>query len=80
MTISREEAKALGLKRFFGRLCERGHDGQRYVRGGGCFGCADDRLKARRQSAAQEKRPTNLVERVEKKLKSGRPTTTIENR
>jgi hypothetical protein len=39
--IGRDEAKALGLKRFFtGKPCKRGHIAERYVRSGICSKCA----------------------------------------
>ena len=39
--ISRADAKAAGLKRFFsGRPCKRGHVGEFYVNNGGCVECA----------------------------------------
>lgn len=45
--ISRESARAAGLKRFFtGKPCRRGHVAQRYVSYGGCCACERTKLAA----------------------------------
>jgi hypothetical protein len=39
--VTRAEAKAQGLKRYFtGKPCVHGHIEQRHTKGGGCMGCA----------------------------------------
>lgn len=41
--ITRDEAKASGLKRYFtGEPCKRGHVAERYVNNGQCCGCATE--------------------------------------
>ena len=48
--ISRAEAQALGLKKFFtGQPCRRGHVAERYTNGGACVECVrlDNALKGR---------------------------------
>lgn len=48
--ITREEAKARGLKRYFtGKPCERGHVAERYVSARACLGCHDINGKSYRE-------------------------------
>lgn len=45
--ISRKQARALGLKRFFtGKPCKQGHVAERGVAGGCCIVCREARVKA----------------------------------
>jgi hypothetical protein len=52
--ISRKDARALGLKRYFtGKACLRGHMGERLVSSPGCLDCQAERLRrARTQNHA----------------------------
>jgi hypothetical protein len=52
--ISRKDARALGLKRYFtGKACLRGHMGERQVLNAGCLDCQAERLRrSRRQNHA----------------------------
>jgi hypothetical protein len=44
--ITRDGARALGLKRFFtGEPCKHGHVVERYVRGGGCVECVREQKR-----------------------------------
>ena len=44
--ISKEDAKARGLKRYFtGKPCNRGHVAERFVSSGVCFECNRVRVK-----------------------------------
>jgi hypothetical protein len=53
--ISRDEAKALGLKHFFtGEPCWRGHIAERSVRSGRCLECS--RARTARWAAANPER------------------------
>jgi hypothetical protein len=53
--ISRDEAKALGLKRFFtGTPCKHGHIAERSVRSGRCLEC--DHARIAKWSAANPER------------------------
>lgn len=53
MNITRDSARAQGLKRFWtGVPCEFGHDSERYVSSGGCIDC----LNMRTNRARKEKR------------------------
>ena len=62
--ISRDEARALGLKRFFtGKPCKRGHIAEHYVRGGACRECA--------LANAREQWTTNKSKRVRALTKRG---------
>src|SRR5271157_247897 len=52
--ISRQEAKAQGLKRYFtGKPCKHGHVAERLVLDGNCLGCA--RISAKKGSANYRK-------------------------
>jgi hypothetical protein len=53
--IGRDEARALGLKRFFtGRPCKRGHVAERGVSGGKCVECRHE-LRAANLEKARER-------------------------
>lgn len=46
--ISRAEAQARGLKRYFtGKPCKRGHTAERYVARKGCIECESEKNKAK---------------------------------
>jgi hypothetical protein len=70
--ISRAEARALGLKRFFtGKPCRRGHIADRYVRGWTCRECAF--ANARKQWAANKsKQVRGLTKRAAAQLRKAR--------
>ena len=70
--ISRDEARALGLKRFFtGKPCRRGHIADRYVRGWTCRECAF--ANARKQWAANKsKQVRGLTKRAAAQLRKAR--------
>ena len=70
--ISRAEARALGLKRFFtGKPCKRGHIAEHYVRGGTCRECAF--ANARKQWAANKsKQVRGLTKRAAAQLRKAR--------
>lgn len=69
--ISREAAKAQGLKLFFtGTLCSLGHASERYVSTGGCRQCALEKLEGDRDRARESVKrhyATNRSEILEKK-------------
>ncbi|MBB5986000.1 hypothetical protein HNP60_001974 [Sphingobium sp. B1D3A] len=41
----REAARLLGVTRYVGPMCKRGHDGERYTSTGACCACLNDRRK-----------------------------------
>lgn len=55
--IARENARALGLQRYFtGKPCRHGHVAERYVSTRICVGCSDARWKSRQQVIAKPAR------------------------
>lgn len=62
--ISREEAKAVGLKRYYtGVPCQNGHDSERYVRNWECLLCVkgmQERLRQKREAVATHVYSTGL--------------------
>jgi hypothetical protein len=66
--ISRDEAKALDLKRFFtGKPCKRGHIAERSVHSGRCLECG--RARSAKWKAANQKRVREAAWRAENKEK-----------
>jgi hypothetical protein len=58
--ISRDEAIARGLKRFFtGQPCKHGHVTERFVKGWLCYGCTDANAKAWAKANKQKKQATD---------------------
>lgn len=52
--ITRAEAKAKGLKRYFtGKSCKHGHVAMRYSSSGGCLTCCDERYECTQESIAR---------------------------
>lgn len=60
--ISRKEAMAQGLKRYFGKLCCHGHGRERWVCDRGCVEC--QKIKTRRCHAARRIRDPDWTRRV----------------
>jgi len=59
-TISRQDAMALGLLRFFtGRTCRNGHIAERLVSNHDCLSCLAERSRSRRANKPEEKAATN---------------------
>jgi hypothetical protein len=55
--LGREEARVLGLKRFFtGEPCGHGHIAEHYVRSGGCLKCSSEQSAKYRATNPEEKR------------------------
>jgi hypothetical protein len=55
VVLSRQEAAASGLSRFYtGRKCENGHMAQRYVTNGQCVKCNAERARIRERERGQE--------------------------
>lgn len=51
--ITRTEARAAGLKRYFtGKPCKRGHVAERYLKGGMCIECINPEAPQRMEGAA----------------------------
>jgi hypothetical protein len=49
--VTRKEAKALGLKRYFtGKPCPQGHVAERHVSSGSCFACSNARTREYREA------------------------------
>lgn len=65
-TTPRLEAKALGLKRYFGTPCIHGHSGERYVRNHVCVEChrADKKKAASQKPKGRPGRPRKYPEFV----------------
>lgn len=55
-SITREEARTIGARRYLGGPCQRGHEGWRYTKGSACIECVriarGGWLKTRKRSAA----------------------------
>ena len=55
-SITREEARTIGARRYLGGPCQRGHEGWRYTKGSACIECVriarGGWLKTRTRSAA----------------------------
>jgi len=59
--ITRKEAKAKGLKRYFtGKPCKRGHISERLVCNKGCIECELERKRKARASKRQERVQTKI--------------------
>jgi hypothetical protein len=76
--MTREEAKALGLKRYFGEPCPKAHYGERFVSSKECCTCSALRQKAKHGKqinpfGQEVVPPKTMAERVIKKRKSGIP-------
>jgi hypothetical protein len=70
--IGCDEAKALGLKRFFtGEPCKRGHVAERYVSGGGCVEC--DRARALEWRAANTEKARKRSREGARKYRAANP-------
>jgi hypothetical protein len=70
--ISRDEARALGLKRFFtGKPCRRGHIAERSVSGGTCRECQYAYAR-KRWAANKNKRGRGLSKRAAAQLRKAR--------
>lgn len=95
MIITRDEAKALGLKRFFtGEPCANEHVAERFVHNGGCRQCNIEKLRAmyardrevtrkkwREQSAVKKaKNPERVKENGRKAMKRLRDKKTVAER
>lgn len=51
--MTREEAKAAGLKRYQGQSCVRGHDGTRFTSSGECVACKRERVRRYRGNGSK---------------------------
>lgn len=71
--VTRAQAKAAGLKRYFtGKPCPHGHIAQRITNNGSCWPCADARTKALRPEwAARNREKLNAKNREYRRLKPG---------
>jgi hypothetical protein len=70
--VSREEARAAGLKRYNGAPCRYGHSGERYTSDHGCVECVVNRAASR--NALKVVRRQNML----KALQVSRPRSTAE--
>jgi hypothetical protein len=76
--ISRAEAKALGLKRYFtGKPCKRGHVTERGVNGPGCMECTRERMRERR--AANLEKAREMEREHSRKYRAADPERAREN-
>lgn len=57
--ITKRDARAMGLKRYFlGTVCRNGHQSERFVSDGGCVDCRHDKVRATREAEkARNPRP-----------------------
>src|SRR6516225_9479147 len=68
--ISRAEARALGLKRFFtGKPCKHGHVAERHVSTSACVECELGRWRARRAANPEKARERDHLRYVKNKDK-----------
>lgn len=60
--ISREEAKGLGLKRYYtGEPCAEGHYSEKCVKNNDCIKCRHTRQRDKRESETPEQRQARLL-------------------
>lgn len=68
--VTREEAKAAGLKTFYvGKICQRGHASERYVRNGNCQKCNSLRAITWQKSNPQRARKLSDKSKVKQLTK-----------
>ena len=76
--ISRDEARALGLKRYFtGKPCKHGHVAERGVNGPGCMECTRERMRERR--AANPEKAREMEREHSRKYRAADPERAREN-
>lgn len=73
--ISRKDARALGLKKYFtGIQCNHGHTDERYTRGAACVSCRSGRWKLAKPKPKEHKRELGrrYYERNRKRIRTKR--------
>ena len=59
--ISKSEAKASGLRRFYVGTCKAGHDAERYVANGACVTCNEQRANASKKAKPKAPPPPSVA-------------------